>query len=322
MRRVIVYGVLTMLATVTRPGVAQRVDSASTRVVIAGLVVDTRERPVGDALVSLLDIRRSARTASDGTFRFDSVSVGEYVLLVRRVGFEPIQTRIAVTAERRDILIRLVPLPHTLPPVLTRAARIGVGGVVLDTDNTPVAGVDVTLNGGRKARTDDAGRFFIRTPPGRFLLQVRGTGYATQMIGVEVRGDSGREVAVWMARTPRSAAARDAAVIERLRARLLARNPVWSRLFTREDINRIGFTTLEQIVIAGSGQAIANAFSFEGECMATVDGLHRLPVWAIDAADIEFAEVYGRPPRSPRRGRRGLVQDLPECPPVYVWLRQ
>lgn len=270
----------------------------------------------------------SVRSDENGVFTLDKIPPGDYVLLVRRVGFEPIQRQISVAEDTRGILIRMVPLPYTLPLVVTKAARIGVGGIVLDENDTPIPGAQVTLNGSRKTKSGDDGRFFLKTPTGRYLLQVRADGFASRLVSVTV-ADSGGEVAVWLTAASRDMAAREAAIMERLRLRLLNRSPVWSKVFTRDDINRVGFSTLEALVVAGAGHGISDAVPSIGdaECMAVVDGTYRVPVWSVDPAEVEFAEVYASRPARPSRGnlRSGPRTDRfgrTPCPVVYIWLRK
>jgi hypothetical protein len=177
-------------------------------------------------------------------------------------------------------------------------------------------------------RTGDDGQFFIGTPPGRYLLHARQKGYGTRMLSVVVAPDSGGQVAIWMAPASAGTAAREAFVMESFRSRMLHRNPVWSRLFTREDLNRLDFDRLEQIAVAGSGQLLPSAVENEyGVCTATIDGMYRAPLWSVDPTDIEFVEVYGSKPPRPKRGnlRSGPAVDRhtrPGCPQVFVWMRQ
>lgn len=295
--------------------------------VLSGVVVDQLGRPVSGAQIALTTLGRSMRTTEAGAFRFDSVGPGRYELEFRRIGFTRQVWTVGVREGGTALLLQVEGTTHVLDPVSVRAARIGVGGVVFDTAHRPLAQVEITLNGGRKVRTNDEGQFFIPTPPGRFLLHARQKGFTTRMMSVVVSRDSGGQVALWMSPATRAAAAREAKVMEDFRSRMLYRNPVWSRLFTREDLNRLGFERLEQMAVAGSGQILPSVANNEyGQCVATVDGIYSTPLWTVDPADIEFAEVYGSKPPRPKRGNlsSGPIVDRhtrPGCPQVYVWLR-
>lgn len=296
--------------------------------ILSGVLIDARGEPVAEGQLTIPQLRRSYRTMPDGSFWFDSIPTGTYQLSFRRIGFLMREWNVEVRAGGTALLLQVEAAPQVLEPVISRAARVGVGGIVMDTAKTVLAGAEVRLNGGRIARTDAQGRFFIGTPPGRYLLHVRHKGHATQFISVSIPRDSGAEVAVWLTPTTRGAAARESFVLENFRARMQARNPVWSRLFTRDELMRTGFTKLEQIAVAGSGRALPTIVSNpDGECMAIVDGLTRVPVWSVDAADIEFVEVYGNKPARVRRNIRttgdpAASQSMGGCPQVYVWLRK
>ncbi len=110
-----------------------------------------------------------------------------------------------------------------------------------------------------------------------------------------------------------------------LAARLARRNPVWSNIYTREDINRTGIEDGVQLARLGANK------NMDDTCSAIIDGgPRRLPLWAIDAADIEAMETYTTPPA--RRTVTSINRNRPirgQAPEnnvwgatVFVWLRK
>ncbi len=83
----------------------------STLGVIDGAVTDTSLRPVAMAEVSILRTDIRLQTNGAGRFRFVDVPAGQYLLIVRRIGFRPISAIIEVA--RADT----VRLSYTMEPV-------------------------------------------------------------------------------------------------------------------------------------------------------------------------------------------------------------
>jgi hypothetical protein len=100
---------------------------------------------------------------------------------------------------------------------------------------------------------------------------------------------------------------------------------VWSNIYTREDINRTGIEDGVQLARLGANK------NMDDTCSAIIDGgPRRLPLWAIETADIEAMETYTTPP--PRRTITSLNRNAPirtqaqgtnTCgATVFVWLRK
>lgn len=82
-----------------------KVDTASrpTRALVAvgtfdGLVTDTSLAPVGDAEVTVLRTSLKIRTGPNGRFRFSRMPAGQYLIIVRRIGFHPTSGIVEVLA--------------------------------------------------------------------------------------------------------------------------------------------------------------------------------------------------------------------------------
>lgn len=118
-----------MLGVVARPVAAQRRASglpgsqaapvsrlpARPAGVIDGAVTDSTLRPLSMAEVSVLRTPLRLLTNQQGLFRITDVAAGQYILIVRRVGFRPLSQLIEV--QERDTLhlaYELEPLPKNL----------------------------------------------------------------------------------------------------------------------------------------------------------------------------------------------------------------
>lgn len=76
---------------------------------IAGKVTREGGQPMGGAAVVLEELKREARTAEDGTYRFDDVPPGNYHVSVRAEGYSTRRTEVAVAAggATLDLLVEL-----------------------------------------------------------------------------------------------------------------------------------------------------------------------------------------------------------------------
>lgn len=113
--------------------------------------------------------------------------------------------------------------------------------------------------------------------------------------------------------------------MENLNARLVRRNPVWSTIYSREDINKMGMTDAAQLATVGARQRV------DDNCPAIIDGGPRTaPIWAFAASDIETIETYTQKPASYAPTSIMSRGHLPAPPPqssdcpvtVYLWLRK
>jgi Carboxypeptidase regulatory-like domain len=173
-------------------GLAQGPAQSNARYTVRGSVVNAvTAEPIRRALVELNGPQaRRAFTGPDGSFQFEGVQGGTFVLLARRPGFmdtdalnmgqvpsQPGATtltaagRVTVGPDTGSITIKLVP-------------QARVSGHVLDAEGEPVSNVTVRclqqsiVSGHRRWRpaqsagTDEGGNFLIdNLPPGRVLLQ-------------------------------------------------------------------------------------------------------------------------------------------------------
>lgn len=88
--------------------------------VIDGVVTDTLLRPVAMAEVAVLRTDIKLQTNASGQFRFVDVPAGQYLLIVRRLGFRPISAIVEVS--RGDTLR----LSYTMEPAVQSLERVVV----------------------------------------------------------------------------------------------------------------------------------------------------------------------------------------------------
>lgn len=96
---------------------------AAQNATIVGKVYDPQAQPVGDATVTLVELRRQTRTAADGSFRFDSVPPRHYHIRAEspRLGFTVGEADVAA-GETRTVEVVIDPLVHAEEIVVTASA--------------------------------------------------------------------------------------------------------------------------------------------------------------------------------------------------------
>jgi Carboxypeptidase regulatory-like domain len=207
---------------------------------IVGIVADTTGIPLDSVELLISSVRRRAMSGPDGTFRFDDLKPGKYQIAARRLGFYP-QVHDVTVGDRGGVvsfsLLRGIP---ALPPVVSSVARGGLSGVIGDTAYNIVEGAKIAVVASdHRTVSDSMGRFFLDLKPGKYMVNVSRRGYATRLVSVTIPNDSGRRMTVWLTPADQAQTARDAAVLDSLTLRLELRNPAFSTIFTREDINRL-----------------------------------------------------------------------------------
>jgi hypothetical protein len=92
-----------------------------------GIVTDTSLSPLLDATVSILGSGVRVVTGGNGRFRITDLPAGRYVLLIRRVGFEPSSAAITITQDdtvrASFTLVRLGTVLDTVVVAGTRLSR-------------------------------------------------------------------------------------------------------------------------------------------------------------------------------------------------------
>jgi Carboxypeptidase regulatory-like domain len=289
---------------------------------IVGTISDTSLVPLDSVDVFISSPRRQTVSAS-GVFRLDSLRPKQYEVSARRLGYLPQTHTVTVGDSGGVAAFCLAPSTRTLDPIISSAPRSGLSGVIADTALHIIPGAEIAvLGGGGHAVSDSAGIFYVPLRPGRYMVRVKHASFEAKMVSISVPNDSGRKMLVWLAPANRAAKAREEAAARELDFRLDTAGGVWSKIFTREDIDNFPSTELRQLAQAG---AVAHV---DENCQAIIDGgPYTMPIWSLTAADLEMVEVYAdKPPRSGSTSilnqRRQPTSTGPKCPHVYAWLRK
>jgi hypothetical protein len=168
-----------------------------------GVVVDSLSRPVsgatvvthvlrasGDGQTSHVDQDITQRTDSAGRFVFAGLTAGGIRISVLHPAFRPLTLRARVSSgvsvSVRITLSSLPPDANGSLATTTPRTRL-VRGVVVDSDQRPVADAEVGVIGGTSVtRSDSLGRFSFTIPVVQSLptiLRARRLGYRARMIG-------------------------------------------------------------------------------------------------------------------------------------------
>jgi len=109
-----------LLVIVASPALGQSADSAQARSVVAGRVTGADGAPIAGATVGLFGTSDSTTSSDSGRFVLRDVGPRSYVLLVRKVGFQPARRLVTVSRSgTTDVTLSLVPAVHMLSTVVT-----------------------------------------------------------------------------------------------------------------------------------------------------------------------------------------------------------
>lgn len=164
---------------------------------LTGSVRDTSGVPLAGAEIILATKR--AITTPQGSFRLDSVPVGDHLITIRLVGFVALRSTVSVRRDISSYSYILRPAAQLLPTVYTEVSRQGIYGTVGDTALKSLAGVKVQIAGrhGGEAITDSTGHFaFPAAVEGQYLLRAFLPGYEEERLFLELGKREGVEVAM------------------------------------------------------------------------------------------------------------------------------
>lgn len=315
---------------------------------VSGFVTDTVGVPVEGVEISISDVQRRVLSAADGSYRVTDVPRGTFTVRARKLGYMP-QVQTVVMGPHGSIEdFSLIPHARTLPPVVTSAARGGIGGTVVDTAYAPVISAEVRLlSKSTSVLTDSSGRFYLQAPSGSYMVGVTKVGFKETVVSVTVPPDSGRNVSLFLAPFEGGIPAREAWNIVDMGRRLAWRNRLGDVFYTREDMLKLGAEWAYQLVRWG-GQAV-----YDEDCSVIVNGGPSTVVLnTLTIDDLEAMEIYNSARAGVRPTRSGMQQlgagntprvhvansrvAIPQgntdralaenrgkvCPLVYVWTRQ
>ena len=313
---------------------------------MTGVVRDTAEFTLDGAEVSIPRLQRRAFSRADGTFGFDDIAPGRYVVRAKKLGYAPQVRTIEVDSLGGIAEFTLIPVPRALPAVVTSAVRGGLSGVIADTSYTALPDVEVRVMGkGMATETDSSGAFFIPVPAGHYMVTIRKDGYREKVVSVTIPSDSGRSLTAALQPSSGSKPVREAWNLADLAGRMAGRNKQLTSFYTREDLKNFGIEWIYDAVRMGGMD------QYDTDCKVVVDGgPTTADLGALTIDDVESVEIYAssrskgpsagtsrRPSGIGQRkngaatarplvtggntGRATFENQSRFCPLVYVWLR-
>jgi hypothetical protein len=274
---------------------------------IIGLVTDKALNPIPDARVSVPKPRLETSTDQRGRFQFAGLPRGEYELLVRKIGFEPERVTASIGDSGAVVRICMAVAIRPLPAIVSSASRLGLAGVVADGSHRPVPGAEVRIIGtGMRTTTDSAGAFFLGAKSGHYAVTVSKPDYGTQMLGVTIPADSGREIVVWLGAPPLNKN-RYAEELDNMHWRAVELPGSRYTVRTAEDLARSGLD-LQQLILAAAKVAKPCGIQVVGQAYnAPGDVPHK--------SEVAMLEVITESPGTPGH-RTGFP-----CAKAWLWMK-
>jgi len=276
------------------PGIVVRalVDKPGANI-IHGVVRDTSAFAIEGVEITIASRQKRVISDSAGKFRLTDIRPGTYEVRARRIGYAPQIREVKVDAAGGVITFELLAHIRPLPPVISAAARGGLSGTVGDTSYRAVEHAKVQLLGkGRTVGTDSLGRFFFPVGAARYVVAIRQDGYEDKLVSVTVPEDSGRHMTVLMPPCKRDLTVRQAWNVDDFGRRLMLRTNSTSWLFTREDLERLGFDWVIDAVNRGFSLA-GGKWAVSNECYGTLNGGPDIVlIRTLTVDDLETVEIY------------------------------
>src|SRR3954471_1219771 len=138
---------------------------------IVGTVMDTSHLVLENVTVAIKSPRRQAKTNAQGRFRLADLDTGTYEIAVLKIGYETALQSYVVTDTGGVARFCLIPEAHELPTIIASAKRLGLSGVIGDSNYNALAGAEVRVVGaGQHVLTDSAGLFHLAVPKGTYPI--------------------------------------------------------------------------------------------------------------------------------------------------------
>jgi hypothetical protein len=326
-------------AFVTSDAIAQctpggPVNPVAARRAIVGTVMDTSHQVLENVTVGINKPRRQAKTNAQGRFTLTDLDTGTYEVSVYKIGYETAVQAYVVADTGGIARFCLIPEPRELPAIIASAKRLGLSGVIGDSNYNALEGAEVRVMGaGLHTLTDSTGAFHLAVPKGTYPVWISKPGFARKMVSVTIPADSGRDIAVWLG-SPLPDANAVAAKIDDMRNRILWARPNRSALISAEQIARSS-ASLNGILLARAKAPVRE------DCLAHIDGNPRsgIPLYMIDKDDVLMMEIYlaGSPRTAPTsihpagsQGGKSITVGTQssgppsgsQCGSIWVWLKR
>lgn len=309
--------------------------------VLAGTVYGVGGEPLEGAQIVVVGRDVEVSTDEQGRFRITGLASNRYNLLIRMVGYGPMQVIASLgDAGLTDLEIFMTQLPQALETIVVVGDRRGVHGRVLGPDLQPVAGAEVrVLGGGAIQRTDSSGTFTFPDKHGStYTLRVKADGYVSQPVHLRIPSGQSREVTIHLAEVypGYEAPFREDEHFRDLGERLAMRSPM-TRL---ADDQMARFNDMRVCDIPMVRLALSRAMESGVTFRTVINGhlvLENIPpcYWlASDVAMVEMGVTCGkdgvsgmgflaadRRPRLPGSMRRHLAPSKLESSCVALWLK-
>lgn len=220
---------------------------------------------------------------------------GSAHFVITALGYEALERDVVVDRVTLAPVFSLRDAAQQLRDVEVRAAWVGIrGGIGDEATRQPIVGATVTTSSGRKSVvTDSTGRFeFPMASAQDVVLQIEHDGYQIRPARVDVRSDGPTEVVFFLTsgKSPKGEKNRLIDLNHRI-----AMNEPFSFTAGRDEILAAKALTLYDAIISSGVLAKKHMTLGKSICLF-VNGLPRagFPVSSIQAADIDFIEVYGQ----------------------------
>ncbi len=153
---------------------------------LTGRVLSVTGQPVADARVQLEGTTRAAATRADGSFTLDSLPSGSQVVVARRIGYDPVEQPVELSASTPATATLRFDQAVTMLPTVTTEAQRETGLDAVGFTLREKAGMGFYMDEKAVDRRQ-APKFtdLLRTVPG---IRVQTSGYTTQVYDARTQG--------------------------------------------------------------------------------------------------------------------------------------
>ena len=156
---------------------------------LTGRVVSLDGRAIAGVEVRVEGTSMVTRSSPNGAYAFAAVPQGPQIVQFHLVGYLPAEIEVRVPATTDSATVTMLHTPTELAAVRVTASANVLGGVVVDDNNKPIAGVTVDLmSGGTRSKSTGADGWFTFTGvrPGVALVRARKDGYQPVVSSIQL----------------------------------------------------------------------------------------------------------------------------------------